>query len=61
MADADHVDAERDQRIEVVVERIAERRREQHRAGRAGLMMIEHDGRETTRDTARGSRSRSPT
>ena len=40
---ADRVDAERNQRIEVVVERIAERRREQHRAGRAGLMMVVHD------------------
>ena len=32
-----------DHRIEVVVERIAERRREHHRAGRAGLVMVVDD------------------
>ncbi len=37
------VDAEDDQRIEVVVERIAERRREQHRARGAGLVVVVHD------------------
>ena len=43
---ADQIDAERHQRIEHVVERIAERRREQHRAGRSGLMVVVHDLRE---------------
>ncbi len=43
---ADHVDADRDERIEVVVERIAERRREHHRTGRTGLVMVVDDLRE---------------
>ena len=43
---ADHVQAGHDHRIEVVVEGIAERRREDHRAGRAGLVMVVHDLRQ---------------
>ena len=39
----DRVDAEHHERIEVVVERIAERRREEHRARRSRLMMVVHD------------------
>ncbi len=37
------IDAKHDQRIEVVVERIAERRREEDRASRSGLMMVVHN------------------
>ena len=43
---ANHVEPHDDHGIEVVVERIAERRRENHRAGRTGLMMIVHDLRQ---------------
>ena len=37
------VDADRHQRILVVVERVAEGREEQHRARRSGLVLVEHD------------------
>src|SRR5438445_13356887 len=40
---AHHVDAEHDERIEVVIERIAERRREEHRARRTRLVVVVHD------------------
>ncbi len=40
---ADHFDAERHQRIEVVVERIAEGRDEDHGAGGSGLVVVVHD------------------
>ena len=43
---ADLVERVDDQRIEDVVEGIAEGRREHHRAGRAGLVMVVHDLRE---------------
>ncbi len=51
---ADQIDIGRDLRVEVVVERITERRCEHHRAGRPGLVMVVHDLRDTTRDTSRG-------
>ena len=46
---AHQLDAQRNQRIEIVIEGIAERRHEDHRAGRAGLVVVVHDLRETTR------------
>ena len=39
----DHVDAGDHQRVDVVVVRIAERRRKHHRAGGPGLVMVVHD------------------
>ena len=42
---ADHVESHHDHGIEVVVERVAERRREDHRAGGTGLVMVVHDDR----------------
>ena len=49
MRRADEVDLDRHLRVEVVVERIAERRREHDRAGGSGLVMVVDDLRETTR------------
>ena len=50
---ADHFDAQRHQRIEVVVERIAERRDEDHGAGGAGLVVVVHDLRNHSRNNWR--------
>ncbi len=43
---ADHFNPQRDQRIEIIVKRIAKRRHENHRARRSGLVMVVHDLRE---------------
>ena len=40
---AHHFDTQRHQRVEIVIERIAERRDEDHRAGRSRLVVVVHD------------------